>query len=208
MQVGFTGFVDRCNGYFVVPMGARDQGLELNYTGNPLEYSIEMRLSVSNAWPWTNIVDFSDGSREFALYIYRNDVHFFGYQGPNLNNVPSDTSVHFIITREASSGLLTGFVGGAQIWQFDDFNACRACVTNNAIRFLIDNGVENGPGKVDFIRFYDTVFAPTEVTYLSNGQCNSPSDQPSESISPTGSSRPYSSLAPSASLAPSPQPST
>jgi hypothetical protein len=150
-------------------------GLSLSNGVNSAEYSIEMLFHIDVADNgYVKFIDFKNLTSDNGLYNYNTDLYFYNeVEGPPgvINN---GTTVHVVLTRDAATKEVVGYVNGAQQITFTDssdlavFNA-----TNNIINFFADDtttsGREDSSGAVDRIRIYSGVLTPPQVTNLYNG---------------------------------------
>ncbi len=154
-----------------------NQGLQL--TGglsNPAgDWSIDFRASYSSlTGTWKKLIDFTNLVSDTGLYFANlggnNILQFYNIaNGTTPVNTGTDYTIAF--TR-SSTGIISGFVNGAQQWSVNDTNGFSA-TPGNILTFFTDdfatNQSEARPGSVDFIRIYSGLLSADDVTTLNNG---------------------------------------
>ena len=169
-----------------------NQGLGL--AGGVLDgasYSIELIFNFSNLNGDRRILDFK--STDTGLYTDFSALMFFISNVPNSQAIigPSGAfvpgqDVHLVLTRDAISGTVVGYINGVQQISFADAGG-NAVFNDNLIHFFIDDTVEASAGVVDRIRIYDGALSGAEVTDLFNG--GRPPGLPGSEITSVGPAR-------------------
>ena len=147
---------------------AADQGPTLaGGLSNGEMYSLEAYFSFDDVTQYRRVVDFKDGS-DSGLYLHLGDLRFWGVADALHNSdFTPDEMIHMVLTRDASQ-VFRAYLSGQEVFSFDDSTRKLASFTgtNNIARFFQDDGAEASSGFVDFIRTYDRVLSPTEVSQL------------------------------------------
>jgi len=172
----------------LVPMGGTlnpsnysfgiNQGL--NLTGgfaSPGNYSIEMKFNFANLDGWQKIIDFKNQSADEGLYDYWNKLQFvvqsgFGFETAVNDGFVSNQDVRLILTRDASSKQVVGYLAGIeQISFIDTTNQALFSGTNKVAYFLVDEGLggEASIGSIDYLRIYDAPVTASQAACLDTG---------------------------------------
>jgi Concanavalin A-like lectin/glucanases superfamily len=154
-------------------------------------YSIELIFNFSNLNGDRRILDFK--STDTGLYTDFSALMFFISNVPNSQAIigPSGAfvpgqDVHLVLTRDAISGTVVGYINGVQQISFTDAGG-NAVFNDNLIHFFIDDTVEASAGVVDRIRIYDGALTGAQVTDLFNGA--RPPGLPGSEITSVGPAR-------------------
>ena len=146
------------------------QGLTLsNALPNPAEYSILIDFSFSSLGGYRRIIDFKNLTSDTGLYNLNSALNFY----PVITGPPAfvpDTEVRLVLTRDAVTGVVTGYINGILQISFADGGNLAVFDAGNAImHFFIDDfsvGGEASGGRVSEIAIYDSPLTPAEVVVL------------------------------------------
>jgi hypothetical protein len=142
-----------------------DLGPTIGGYSNTGIYSIETRFSFNEVDGYNNILDFKSGGDQ-TFYVLDGRLNFF----PIVTSAGPLFAVgelhHFVVTRD-SAATVTAYVDGVQALSF--FDASDRAMINSELRFFNDDGIENSPGFVDYIRTYDTALGASDVATLARG---------------------------------------
>ncbi|MBC2714454.1 MAG: LamG domain-containing protein [Desulfobacteraceae bacterium] len=181
-----SSYADTLGGPAMVPTGpggsltaaeyvfGTDDGLSLSNGVNSTEYSIEMLFYISDTSGYVKFIDYKDLTSDDGLYNHNTALNFYDEDEGSAGVINNGATVHVVLTRDADTQQVVGYVNGVQQIVFTDDSADVAVfdAANNIIRFFADDTTTTGeesPGAVDRIRIYSGVLAPSQVTYLYNG---------------------------------------
>jgi fibronectin type 3 domain-containing protein len=150
-----------------------DQGPMLSNAITADNYSIEIVFTFNQVGGYRKIIDFADLSADAGLYNLNSYLDFYPVTAGPGPVITAGTPVHVVLTRDSSTGTVTGYVGGTQQFSFtDSSNYAVFSGTNNIIHFFQDDNTtgqrEASDGSVDFIRIYDGPLSSGDVAALSN----------------------------------------
>lgn len=153
-----------------------NQGLSLtNALLNNADYSIELRFSFDTVNGYRRIVDFKNLTADTGLYNLDTALNFFNETTGPAGVINAGQTVNVILTRDAATNVVTGYVGGVQQISFTDTSALGVFSGPNSIMhfFRDDNAVggEASAGVADFVRIYDGAMNAVDARCL---QTNSP----------------------------------
>lgn len=150
---------------------SQNDGLSLSSTSGVVPngtYTIVMLFSIQSTSGYRRILDFKNGSSDNGLYANNGYLYFYPPASASSASISANTYVQLVITRD-SSGTVTGYVDGAQQFQFSDSSNHGVIDSNNTIRFFRDDNSssEASAGAVARIRIYDGALTATQVAALS-----------------------------------------
>jgi Calx-beta domain/Concanavalin A-like lectin/glucanases superfamily/Viral BACON domain/FG-GAP-like repeat len=134
-------------------------------------YTVVMLLKFDEANKARRILDFKNGASNGGLYADASDrLDFLGIANGTSAVIPASTYVQVALSRDADK-TVTGYVNGAQQFQFTDTNNDAVIDANNTLRFFQDNlsGGSTGEasaGSVARIRLYERALAASEIAAL------------------------------------------
>lgn len=131
------------------------------------QYSIEMRVSLDSISGYKKLIDFKDRTSDNGLYFYNGRLAFYSMApaaGP-LISVGSFADV--VLTRNATTKVVTGYVNGAQAFSFTDTGSNAVFSSSAGIaHFLRDDlavAGEVATGQLDLIRVYDVELTASQL---------------------------------------------
>ena len=115
------------------------------------------------------ILDFKNGTSDSGLYVEDGRLSFYR-QGigsvKGTTPIAADRYVQVVVTRDAS-GVVRGYVDGAEQFSFDDSVSQSAVIGgNNTLRFFKDDTIEHSAGSVARIRLFGSALSGTDVGAL------------------------------------------
>ncbi|HVQ36008.1 MAG TPA: DUF4214 domain-containing protein, partial [Pyrinomonadaceae bacterium] len=134
-------------------------------------YTIVTLLKFDEANKRRRILDFKNGSSDNGLYAEAdNNLRFAAVASGSGGPMSANTYIQVAITRDAA-GLVTGYVNGAQQFQFNDGGSLAVTDTNNTLRFFQDNTSGGGTGEasagmVARLRLYARALSAAEIAGL------------------------------------------
>lgn len=150
-------------------LGANGYGFSANqglvYTGGFADagsYSIDIRFSLDDrSGGYAKIIDYLNQASDNGLYALGQRLEFFPVNngvGPQVFD--GQQMVDVMVTRDAATGLSTGWVNGVQVYAFNDTTRLSAFDSaSHLVNFFLDDthtsGREATSGYVDSIRIYD-----------------------------------------------------
>jgi hypothetical protein len=115
---------------------------------------------------WRRILDVKNPPADLGLYALNGALDFYNYPASGPANFPASNYVQVVITRDASSNVVT-YLNGAQQFSFvDSGNLATLAGSPQMLRFFKDDTTEDAPGAIARIRLYDKVMPPTQVASL------------------------------------------
>ncbi|HEV3408824.1 MAG TPA: LamG-like jellyroll fold domain-containing protein [Chthoniobacterales bacterium] len=178
----FNGsYADAFGGPAMVPDGgtlnptnytfAANQGLNLsNALANTGNYTVLIDFSFSNLSGYRKILDFKDRGPDAGLYNRSTELYFYPVVGGPAGAFVADTLARMVLTRDAVTNQITGYVNGVQQFSFTDSSGLGIFTGPNGImRFFEDDfstGGEASAGLVDRIALWDSVLSPAQVATL------------------------------------------
>ena len=149
---------------------AANQGLNVGSAlGNPGDYSILMDFSFASLTGYRKILDFKDRTSDNGLYNLGGMLDFFPVAagGPVFS---ADTLARVILTRDAATNTVTGYVNGALQLTFNDGSSLATFSgTNNIIRFFEDDSSTSGEasaGLATKIQIYSGALSAADAERL------------------------------------------
>jgi len=173
------------DGGTLIPSGytfGANQGLNLSSAlMNPGDYSILMDFSFTDLNGYKKILDFQDRSSDFGLYNLSSTLDFFPVAAGGATFSPN-VLARVVLTRDAGTNAVTGYVNGAQQLTFNDSGSFAVFgATNNIIRFFEDDNVttqrEASAGLATEIQIYNGALTSAQVEAL-GGPSAAPSGVP------------------------------
>jgi hypothetical protein len=147
---------------------AADNGLSLATNGviTSDTYSLVILFRFETTSGYRKIADFKNGTQDIGLYNLSQKLRFYT-DALGTNTVFQDNVYsQVVLTRNGTTKQVTGYVDGAQEFQFDDTSDNAVIDAANTLRFLLDDNLTNSEesaGAVARIRVYDDVLTPSEV---------------------------------------------
>ena len=152
-----------------------NQGLSLAYSAlSSLRlYSIETVFTFEQFNIWRKIIDYNARTTDDGFYFDPgNKLDFFPITS-SATAVTTPVDVHVVLTRDAASGIVNGYLNGALEFSFNDAGGLGVFRgTDNLVHFFEDDAAtgfgEASRGSVDCIRIYNTALSAAEVASLSS----------------------------------------
>ena len=135
-------------------------------------YSIAALFRLQEVSGYRRIVDFSTSSTDRGLYDLSGQLNFYPIVtgGTFPPPIPANTYVHVVLTRDAATGEVIGYVDGQQEITFVDSNRDAVFQPGSALRLFKDDSViggEESAGAVARIRVYEDALTAAEVAAIS-----------------------------------------
>lgn len=147
------------------------QGLNLSSAlANSGDYSILMDFSYANLPGYRKILDFQDRASDTGFYNLNSDLNFYPVVTGGVA-FTADVLARVVLTRDAGTNSVTGYVNGAQQWTFTDSSSLAVFSgANNIIRFFEDDFAtgqgEASGGVATKIQIYDGALSADAVEIL------------------------------------------
>jgi hypothetical protein len=142
-------------------------GLPVNDTLSSFgNYSIGLRFSLGDVSGYRRLIQFKDV--DSGQYAWNSQFRFFvGANDPTGGAITADTTVDFVLTRNAASGLVNAYLDGSStpIFSFVDGVDARTDA-NRTLQFFRDNsgGLDFSPGGgISLLRVWDGPLAAGEI---------------------------------------------
>ena len=146
-----------------------NQGLTLS-DGLPApdEYSIEIQFQFATIDSYRKVLDFLGQTVDAGLYVQGGTARLYPNSGGALQVFFPDTPAQLILTRDAATSQVTGYVNGVQQFSFQDLaNVAVFSGLNQIATFFMDDSVSGGSeasaGSVGRIRIWSGVLTADEV---------------------------------------------
>ncbi|HVF52619.1 MAG TPA: LamG-like jellyroll fold domain-containing protein [Actinomycetota bacterium] len=137
-------------------------------------YTIAALIRFDQESGYQRIADFRDGADDTGWYSHNGFLSFFpGVEGAD-KLLPSNRWAQVVLTRDAASKVVTGYVDGVQ--QFDFTDSSDLAIVDpefDVLRFFIDDAAVSGEvssGSIARLRLYPAPLTATEVSQLEDNQ--------------------------------------
>lgn len=147
---------------------SQNNGLSLSPTTGMIAndaYTLVVLVSLSQTSGYRRLADFKNGTSDYGLYVLGGHLYFYPSSYGSEVSISDNTYVQVVLTREAN-GTVTGYVNGAQQFQFTDSGGISIINANNSLRFFRDDGSEASAGSVARIRIYNGALTASQVASL------------------------------------------
>lgn len=134
-------------------------------------YTIDLSFEFDNLGGFRKILDFKNRASDNGLYNLNTALNYFNVTTGSTGAFTAGSFVRVDLTRDNSTGLVVGYVNGAQAISFTDSTGdATFTAANNLINFFIDDnatgGGESSPGSVNQIRIWDNALSASAVAAL------------------------------------------
>jgi Concanavalin A-like lectin/glucanases superfamily len=132
------------------------------------DYTIEVLFRFDLVAGYRKIIDFREGAADAGLYLLDGCLTFFPKEQDALTEIPSDSYVQIVLTRDAANRLI-GYVDGVRQFAFNDRSGLAEVGGSNGLRFFVDDARTAGEyssGSVSQIRLFDQALTANEVALL------------------------------------------
>jgi len=151
----------------------QDNGLALYGATNVVSstvYTMAVLLRFDTVSGWRRVFDVKNGESDSGLYVVSGNLRFYPRAGGTSAPVVANSWVQVVLTRD-SAKKVTGYVNGAQQFQFTD-SLDEGVVSENVLRWFRDNYTggttgEASSGSVARIRLWNRALSAGEVSGLS-----------------------------------------
>ncbi len=129
-------------------------------------YTIDFSYESYELAGYRRLLDFKNGSTDNGLYSHNGYLDLY-MGGPNRGAAQFSTHEfkRVTISRDANTRQVHTYLDGQLQLSFLDRDD-RAVFVATGARFFMDDGGEAGPGKVDYIAFYDQALSSAEIASL------------------------------------------
>jgi hypothetical protein len=148
-----------------------NQGLNLSSAlTNVGDYSLLMDFSFQDLTGFRKIVDYADRASDNGLYDLNGELDFFPVASGGIILTPN-TLARVVLTRDAGSSLVAGYVNGVQQFTFTDSGPIATfTATNGLMRFFEDDNFtglrEASAGLATRISIYNGALTADQVSAL------------------------------------------
>lgn len=131
-------------------------------------YSVEMMFSLDRVGGYNSILE--PKNRDDNLYVVGGGLQYYPFQTSAFNQIAPGELIQVIFTRDASDHG-SAYLNGVLQWTFSDTfdDGSNRSKIDNELHFFNDDGGENSPGFVDYIRTYDVTLNQDQVDILARG---------------------------------------
>lgn len=150
---------------------AANEGLSVAGALQADTYTIDTRFSFDATSGYRKIIDFSALASDAGFYNLSSQLNFYPVvTGPTVG-ISDGTTVRVTLSRDGSTGLVSGYLNGALEFSFTDtsglatFNAAGG-VANFYVDDFATGQREAAAGFVDYIAIYDSALAASEIGTL------------------------------------------
>lgn len=146
-------------------------GLQLSTNGLIASdnYSLVILFRFDEVSGYRKIADFTNGTQDYGLYVLSSNLRLYSDAVGTGEPIAADTYVQVVLTRNGTTDQTTGYVNGAQAFQFDDTSNHAVIDSSSTLRFLLDDELtqsEESGGAVARIRLYNDVLSAGAVAAL------------------------------------------
>jgi len=148
---GTSGSVN--SGFYDFDKGA---GLTLDSQLPGSTYTIDIRANFREVNGYRKLVSFNNLADDQGFYILDGKLNFYAFQ-TGTDAISAGDFFDVRLTRDGTTGDLTGYLNGVQQWTFND--SSDQFGANSQLWFLRDDTDQNGEdsaGTADYIRIFDT----------------------------------------------------
>jgi hypothetical protein len=151
---------------------ATNQGLTLTSPLlTPSSYSLEFSFRLNETSGYRKIADFQGLVADAGLYQLSGNLAFFPAITSGVTDFASGSVVHVVLTRDASTQVVTGYVNGQQRFSFVDTGQLAVATgPNNRLTFFVDDRVtgsnEASGGTLNYLRVFNGALTAGEVGTL------------------------------------------
>ena len=138
-------------------------------------FSIELSFKFDAVTGYRKIADFKSLVEDMGLYVLNGSLNFFPVTtAPQVDFTPG-TNVVVALTRDGTTGIVTGYVNGQQRFSFLDTTTLGVTtpgVPSNLILFKDDTATgstEASGGQLNYLRVYNGALTSTQVAALYAG---------------------------------------
>jgi hypothetical protein len=148
-----------------------NQGLSLsNGLPNPSDYSIVTDFAFTDLSGFRKIIDFKNLVQDTGLYNLSTALDFFNAQSGPAGALTANQAARVVLTRDAVSTNVVGYVNGAQQFSFVDGSQLGvASGPNNILHFFRDDNVQGTEASAGFalrIAIFNGALSAAEVRVL------------------------------------------
>lgn len=134
-------------------------------------YTIVVLFRFATVGQWDRIIDFKDGTADSGLYINpANGLTFYPIAN-GATTVSADQWIQVALTRDGTTGTMTGYLDGAQQFSVSDTDGLGVIDSSNVLRLFQDNTSgsatgEQSAGAVERIRISASVLSAQQIAAL------------------------------------------
>ncbi len=143
-----TGTVS--GGFYNFEQGA---GLSLNSQLPGASYTIDIMTSFANVGGYNKLISFNNLADDAGLYILNGGLDLYNVANGPANLVTAGTQFDARISRDGTTGLITGYLNGAVQFTYSDTS--NLFLASTSLYFLRDDMAQNredSAGSADYIR--------------------------------------------------------
>lgn len=153
--------------------GASSPGTGLTVTGLPANdgvnfgnYSIGMRLALGEVAGYRRLIYFKNS--DFGPYVHDGTFRFYdgGFNNPTGGSVTANTTVDFVLTRNAATKDVKAYINGSStpIFAFNDNSNEAVTAGDRTLQFFRDNGNEfSSSGAAALIRIWNAPLTAADI---------------------------------------------
>lgn len=148
-----------------------NQGLSLSNALPSGNYTIDISFLLDDTPGYRKIIDFKDLASDSGTYNLSSALNFYPVDTSNSLAIPQDTTVRVTLSRDGSTGTVTGYVNGDLQFSFVDNAGLATFDTPQQVaHFFIDDFAtgqgEASGGHVNYIAVYNRALSASEVASL------------------------------------------
>jgi len=147
-----------------------EQGLVFTSpTFTPADYSLELSFEFQSVSSDRKVADFLNFSSDSGLYVLDGSLNFNPLVTATASDFVAGVPVDLVLTRNGSTGIVTGYVNGAQRFTFADTGSL-AVAQSGSIRLFVDDlktiQVQASGGILNYARVFNGALSSAEVNAL------------------------------------------
>jgi subtilisin len=170
-------------------------------------YSVVALFKLDVVSGYKRVLDFKNGTADYGLYVQNGKLYFFPSGTGPTAVVPAGGYVQVVLTRDAASEQVVGYVNGAQQFSFTDTSDHGVISAANALRLFKDDlNTEESAGSLARLRLYDGPLTASQVAALQWLPGGPPGNPPTPTATTTGTATPTRTPTATPTVTPTPAP--
>jgi hypothetical protein len=137
-------------------------------------YTIQVVFTPTTVSGYQKILDFKNRTSDDGLYSLNGTLLFFGSSGTGTAvSIKAGQSEDVVLTRDASSKVVTGYVNGVKQFSFTDTTGLATFTATHSIINILQDDLNTNheyfAGKLTHVSVFNSALSASQVTTLHNG---------------------------------------